>query len=107
MARIVALGPAEEVLPYLAMGAEVREERAAADLARALNELARDKSVAAVLLPEAWAEHAAEAIADFRSRSAAALLVLPDASGSRGLALGEMKKFLERAIGVDLIGKGN
>jgi V/A-type H+-transporting ATPase subunit F len=107
MARIVALGPAEEVMPYLSMGAEVREAREAAALARALAEMARDRAVAAVLLPESCSALVAGAVADFRARSAAALLVLPDASGSRGLALGEMKRFLERAVGVDLIGKGS
>jgi V/A-type H+/Na+-transporting ATPase subunit F len=105
MARIVALGPAEEVAPYLAMGAEVLEARDPAGVAKALFELARDKSVAVVLLPEEGAEAAGEAVADFRTRSAAALLVLPGSTGSRGAALAEMKSFLERAIGVDLIGK--
>jgi len=106
MARIVALGPAEDALPYLAMGAELREARSAAELAAALGELSRDASVAMVLVTEAEAGEAAAAVADFRSRSGAALLVLPSAAGSRGTALAEMKRFLEHAIGVDLIGKG-
>ena len=105
MAKIVALGPAEEMVPYLAMGAEVLEARAPAGVAKALAELARDKSVAVVLLPESQAEGTGEAVTDFRSRSTAALLVLPGSTGSKGLALAEMKSFLERAIGVDLIGK--
>jgi len=106
MARIIALGPAEEVVPYLALGAEVREAREPAELSAALAELARDRSVAMVLLPESRAEAAGEAVAEFRAKSAAALLVLPGATGSGGLALAEMRKFLERAIGVDVIGKG-
>jgi V/A-type H+-transporting ATPase subunit F len=105
MPRIVALGPAEEMAPYLAMGAEVLEARDPAGVARALGELARDKSAAVVLLSESQAEAAGEAVADFRTKSAAALVVLPGSTGSKGLALAEMKSFLERAIGVDLIGK--
>jgi V/A-type H+-transporting ATPase subunit F len=106
MARLVALGPAEEVVPYLAIGAELHEARGAAELAKALGELARDRSVAAVFLPESQAEPVASAVADFRARSGAALVVLPGSTGSQGLALAEMKSFLERAIGVDLISKG-
>lgn len=106
MARIIALGPAEEALPYLAMGAELRETTGARELGEALAALSRDPSVGVVLVPENQAELAAEAIKDFRERSAAALLVLPVSTGSRGLALAEMKTFLEHAIGVDLITKG-
>jgi len=106
MARIVALGPAEEAAPYLAMGAEVRRTAGAEELADALAKLARDPSVAVVLVPESQAEGAGEAIEDFRERSGAALLVLPVSTGARGLALAEMKTFLEHAIGVDLITTG-
>ena len=106
MAKLVALGPAEEIMPYLAMGAEMREARGAAEVARSLAEISRDRAVAAVFLPESQAEGTGEAVTDFRSRSTAALLVLPGSTGSKGLALAEMKSFLERAIGVDLIGKG-
>ena len=105
MARIVALGPGEELMPYLAMGAELHEARGAAEVAQALADLSRDKSVAVLLLPEGQAEQVSGAVGGFRSRSAAALLVLPEAGGARGLALAEVKRFLERAIGVDLIGK--
>lgn len=104
-ARVVALGPAEEVLPYLAMGALVREAAGAEDTARALAELAREPSAALVLMPESAAQAAPEAVAEFRARAAGALLVLPGSRGGRGLALAEMKAFLERAVGVDLIGK--
>jgi V/A-type H+-transporting ATPase subunit F len=105
MARIVALGPAEDVAPYLALGAEVLEARDPGEVAGRLAELSRDRSVAVVLLPEGQAGAAAGAVSEFRARSSAALLVLPGSGGSQGLALAEMKSFLERAIGVDLIGK--
>jgi V/A-type H+-transporting ATPase subunit F len=106
MARIVALGPAEDALPYAAMGAELRETAAAGELGAALDELARDPSLALVLVPESQAAEAVEEIEGFRSRSRAALLVLPVSTGAEGLALAEMKTFLEHAIGVDLITKG-
>jgi V/A-type H+-transporting ATPase subunit F len=106
MARVIALGPASEALPYAAMGAELREVPGPTEAGEALGELARDGSVALVLLGEGLAEQLAEEIAEFRDRSPAALLVLPASTGSRGLALVEMKKFLEHAIGVDLITKG-
>ncbi len=106
MARMIALGPAEEALPYLAMGAELRETAGTRELGEALAALSRDPSVGVVLVPENQAELAAEAVKDFRERSGAALLVLPVSTGSRGLALAEMKTFLEHAIGVDLITKG-
>jgi len=106
MARIVALGHAGDTLPYAAMGAEIRETASARDLGDALSSLSRDSSVAMVLIPENMAEEVVEEIEDFRSRSSAALLVLPVSTGARGLALAEMKTFLEHAIGVDLITKG-
>jgi len=106
MARIVALGPLEDALPYTAMGAELRGTPTAAALEEALGELSRDSSVAMVLVPETQSAEAAEAIEEFRSRSGAALLVLPVSTGAKGLALAEMKTFLEHAIGVDLITKG-
>ncbi|MHC4916451.1 MAG: V-type ATP synthase subunit F [Planctomycetota bacterium] len=106
MARMIALGPVGEALPYAALGAEIRETSGPAEMAEALGELARDHSVALVLVAEDHAEQVAEELAEFRERSPAALLVLPGSTGSRGLALAQMKKFLEHAIGVDLITKG-
>lgn len=92
--------------PYFAMGAELVEARDGAGTEKALAELSRDRSVAMVLMTETAAESAREALGDFRARSTAALLVLPGSTGPKGAALAEMKSFLERAIGVDLIGKG-
>ncbi len=106
MARIIALGKAEDTLPYAAMGAELMETATAGELSAALSELSRTRSVAMVLIPENMAEEVAEHIENFRLRSSAALLVLPVSTGARGLALAEMKTFLEHAIGVDLITKG-
>ncbi len=106
MARIVALGHKEDSLPYLAMGAELIETPDSHKLTEVLGSLSRDTSVAMVLVPENMSEEASEDIEDFRNRSGAALLVLPVSTGSRGLALAQMKTFLEHAIGVDLITKG-
>jgi V/A-type H+-transporting ATPase subunit F len=106
MARIIALGPTSEVMPYLAMGAELQPAADAAAVGRALAELSHNPAVALVIVPEDLAAGAAAQVAEFRTRSGAALLVLPAATGSQGRALAEMKSFLEHAIGVDLIGKG-
>lgn len=106
VARLIALGPAEDALPYAAMGAELRETPTAEETGAALAELSRDPSVAMVLVAESQAAACAAQIEEFRERSGAALLVLPGSRGARGLALARMKTFLEHAIGVDLITKG-
>ena len=66
MARIIALGPAEDAVPYLAMGAELRETSDPKELGAALAELAREASTALVLVPESQAEGCAEEIAEFQ-----------------------------------------
>jgi vacuolar-type H+-ATPase subunit F/Vma7 len=70
-----------------------------------LNILARDPEIGLVLVTESMAMEDPGAIAEFRGRSPAILAVIPTHEGSKHFSFQEMRKSVERSLGLDLLGK--
>jgi len=70
-----------------------------------LNNLSRDPGIGLVLVTESMAEMAPKAIDEFRWRSSAVLTIIPTHEGSKHFSFQEMRKSVERSMGVDILGK--
>jgi len=103
--KIVAVGPAEELLCLKSVGVEFVELGEAERLQAALRRQAQDPAVGLILVSEALAGQQFEAVDEVRRDTGAVLLVVPSYRGSQGTTLKFMKRALEQSIGVDLISK--
>jgi V/A-type H+-transporting ATPase subunit F len=103
MYRIVAVGEKDLVLAFRGAGANLEIVTSGDQLEEVLTKLSKDSSVALVLVTESVAAKGTDAITDFRLRSSIPILVVPSHEGSQHLSILEMKKYVERAVGVDMI----
>jgi len=105
MPKGVALGQKHHILGFKGVGFEIVAVEDSAGLERELVLLARDPEVALVLLTEDMAVEAPEAVENFRVRSSAILTIIPTHEGSRHVSFQEIRKSVERSLGVDILGK--
>jgi len=103
MYKVVAVGEKDLILAFRGAGAELEPVTSGAELEEVLRKLSKDSSVALVFVTESIASKGMEAIRDFRLRGGSTLLVIPSHEGSEHLSLLEMKRYIERAVGVDII----
>ena len=105
MPKGVALGQRHHILGFQGVGFEIVAIEDSAGLERELVLLARDPEVALVLVTEDMAVEAPEAVENFRLRSSAILTVIPTHEGSRQVSFQEIRRSVERSLGVDILGK--
>lgn len=102
---MVVAGNDRLAMPLAAIGFEAVRCSNPEELAGALKELARRAEVVLVVCGESQAEGAGEAIEEFRRTSSGVLLIVPDSSETKRLDAGRLRVALERAAGVDLLGR--
>ncbi|MBI4556821.1 MAG: hypothetical protein HY706_04495 [Candidatus Hydrogenedentes bacterium] len=105
MVRAIAIGERHLILGFKGVGLDVVPVQDGAGLHKELMHLARDSDVGLVLVTESMANEAPQSLRDFREVSGAILTVIPTHEGSRHFGFEEMRKAMERSIGVDLLGK--
>lgn len=105
MARAVAVGEKHLVLGFKGVGMDVVPISEPEALRAELMRLARNAEVGLVLVTESMASQAPEALKDFREAGGGILVVIPSHEGSKGFSFEEMRKSVERSIGVDILGK--
>ncbi|HBA53285.1 V-type ATP synthase subunit F [Syntrophorhabdus aromaticivorans] len=105
MAKAVAVGEKHLILGFKGVGFEIMVIEEADRLSRALALLAADAEVCLVLITESLAEKAPQALDEFREKSPAILTVIPTHEESRHASFAQMRKAIERSMGLDLLGK--
>ena len=105
MHRVVAVGEQDFVQAFRAAGVEAFAVTSADEAAAELTRLGLDPAVALVLTSERTAAAAAATVASMRERGKAVILVLPSHGGAKGLTMAEIKRQMEKALGVDLLSK--
>ncbi len=105
MPKAVAVGEKHLILGFKGVGFEIVPVDDSEKLLHELNVLSRDPEVALVLVTESLAEEAPRVIEEFRGRSAAVLTVIPTHEGSKHLSFQEIRKSVERSMGIDILGK--
>ena len=102
-ARIVALGPEQEIAGLASIGVELVPVESGGELGEALEEQTRDPGARIVLVSESVAEGARDVVADMRSRTGAVIALVPSHRGPRGMAVEWIRRAMEQSIGVDMI----
>lgn len=105
MPKAAAVGEKHLILGFRGVGFEIVAIDESSKLMHALNVLSRDAEIGFVLVTESMAREAPEAINEFRTRSSAVLTVIPTHEGSGQLSFQEIRKSVERSLGIDILGK--
>ncbi len=105
MARAIAIGESHTILGFKAAGFEIIEIEETSRLPQALLPLARDPNVALVLVTEPIAAEAPGVLEEFREKSPAILTIIPTHQGSTRVGFEQVRKLVERSLGVDILGK--
>jgi vacuolar-type H+-ATPase subunit F/Vma7 len=101
--KIIAIGPKDMISCFASIGAELRVATNSQELSASLEKAARESDLALVLVPEPDAAGCRDAIKAFRAESRAILLLLPSLSEGPELALEEIGKEIEKAVGMNLL----
>lgn len=107
MYKIGIIGERDSVLGYMAIGFAVHEAADAAAAGRILRRLAEDDSYAIIFIVENYAAELEAEIAAYRDRPLPAIVTLPGRVGSTGYGMAALKTAVERAVGADILFKGN
>lgn len=107
MYKIGIIGERDSVLGYMTIGFAVHEAADAAAAGRILRRLAEDDSYAIIFIVENYAAELEAEIAAYRDRPLPAIVTLPGRAGSTGYGMAALKTAVERAVGADILFKGN
>ena len=106
MSEIVAIGQKDQIIGFRGVGVQIAPVKTAEEFAAAFKETARRADVGIIMITETFVEGENEKLlASVRKTTQKVILVLPDHPGSKGLAFKRMRADVERALGVDLLGK--
>ncbi len=105
MSKAVAVGEKHLILGFKGVGFEIVPIDDSEKLMHELNVLSRDPETGLVLVTESMAKDAPKALDEFRERSSAVLSIIPTHEGSQHVSFQEMRRSVERSLGIDLLGK--
>ncbi len=105
MSKGVAVGEKHLILGFKGVGFEIVPIDDSEKRMHELNLLSRDPETGLVLVTESLARDAPKAIEEFRGKSSAVLTVIPTHEGSNHVSFQEIRKSVERSLGIDLLGK--
>ena len=105
MSKAVAVGEKHLILGFKGVGFDIVSVEDSEKLMHELNTLSRDPGTGLVLVTESMAKEAPKAVEEFRGRSSAVLTIIPTHEGSMHISFQEMRKSVERSLGIDLLGK--
>jgi V/A-type H+-transporting ATPase subunit F len=105
MSKAVAVGEKHLILGFKGVGFDIVSIDDGEKLMHELNTLSRDPEIDLVLVTESIAKDAPKAIEEFRGKSSAVLTIIPTHEGSEHVSFQEMRKSVERSLGIDLLGK--
>lgn len=101
--RIVAVGERDSIIGFKGVGVEILPVRSGSELEPILKRVTADPTVALILMTEPVAEPCLDLISQYREKTDAVLLIIPSHQGSRQISFQEMKRLIERAVGVNIL----
>ena len=105
MSKAIAIGEKHLIHGFKSVGFEIVPLDDSSKLMKELINLSKDYELGIVFVTESMAEENPQAIQEFRQRSSAILTIIPTHEGSRHISFQEIRKSVEKAIGVDILGK--
>jgi V/A-type H+-transporting ATPase subunit F len=106
MARAYIIGEKHQILGFKGVGFEIVPVTDAERFADELFYLSRGHDTGLILVTESLAKESPQVIEEFRHRSNAILVIIPTHEGSIYLSINEMRRIVERSMGIDILGKG-
>jgi len=99
--KIAAIGEADSIIGFLALGVEIYPVTSAEEAATALERIKHDYGI--IFITETVAQEITEMIHTVSQGALPAVVLIPSNQGSRGYALGRIRKIVERAVGADIL----
>lgn len=105
MPKVMVMGKHAAILPFKAVGVEIRDIDDVQEAKDELARLAATEEETLILLPEELAAECQDEIAVVRTGTAVVVMTLPATSGDVGVQREHVRQMVARSIGVDLMGK--
>jgi V/A-type H+-transporting ATPase subunit F len=105
MSKVVAVGERDSIIGFKAVGVELESVKSSSEVDAVLKRLSQDASVGLILITETIAEGCFDAISSFRDESPVVILIVPSHLPSKHISMQEMKRDIEKAVGIDMLSK--
>lgn len=103
--RIAAIGEKDLIIGFSCLGVDLIPVQSKMDTETALRRISHERDLALVLITETAADLCRDMIPDLREKSPAVILIIPSHEGSRGISMTEMRRSIERAVGINILDK--
>ena len=105
MYKIGVIGNRDAILGFLSVGFAAFEADSVETATRVLHRIARSGEYGVIFVTENYAKDMEEAIGVYRDHPIPAIVPIPDESGSSGYGMNNLRRAVERAVGVDILDK--
>lgn len=102
MARAAVMGDRDSIYGFAAIGLDIYPVGDVAKAGRQLRTLA-EAGCAVIYVTEALCPYIQEEMAFYRDKKLPAIIPIPGAAGNTGLGMARVKKFVEQAVGSDIL----
>ncbi len=106
MYRAAVMGDRDSIYGFAAIGLDIYPVDDPLRAGKQLRTLA-EGGYAVIYVTEALCESVKEEMAFFRERKLPAILPIPGASGNTGLGMAQVKKYVEQAVGSDILSQNS
>lgn len=105
MSKIAIVGKKDVYLGFKALGVTVRDARTPQAAEQAVLELA-SQGFSVIFIAENLARSLGALLERFSRQPTPAIVMIPDNTGSLGIARERIRKLVERAVGIDILSRG-
>lgn len=102
MHRIAVIGDRDSILGFRGLGVETFAVAAPGEAEATLRRLA-GSGYALIFVTEGVVEGAGRVLDEYATKALPVVVTIPDAKGSRGVALAKLRRTVERAVGADIL----
>lgn len=105
MSKIAIVGKKDVYVGFKALGVTVRDARTPQGAERAVLDLVA-QGFSIIFLQESLARELEALLERFRKQPTPAIVMIPDNTGSLGIARERIRRLVERAVGIDILSRG-
>ncbi len=102
MYRIAVVGSYESICGFAALGLDIYGVADLEEAEETVKKLA-EGNFGVIFVTESYLEKMPRLFEKYREKQTPALIPIPDASGATGFGMGNVKKYVEQAVGSDIL----
>lgn len=106
MYKIAVMGDYDSIYGFTAVGLDTFSLSDVQEAEKQLNQLAAS-GYAVIYITEDWAERLAHTIEKYKEHMMPSIIQVPGISGNTGMGVDNVKKFVEQAVGSDILFSNN